>query len=270
MIVTVCIPTYNGAAYLRQAIDSVLSQGYGDFELVIIDNHSTDDTVAIVHSYADPRIRFLQNSTNLGLQANWNRCLDEARGRYVKLLPADDVLAPDCLARQVAALESDESLALAFCARTIIDSAGKAIMVRGYPGAFEGIMAADDILRRCVRRGTNLLGEPGGVLFRRALARQVGGFDASVPYVTDFDYWCRLLAHGDAWYTPDALVSFRVSRQSWSVAIGAGQGRDYRRFVARMIDAGAIQASAFDRLLGAAMSGLNGMLRQALYSLVLK
>ncbi|WP_395400051.1 glycosyltransferase family 2 protein [Pseudoduganella sp. UC29_106] len=272
MIVSVCIPTYNGATYLRQAVDSVLSQTFTDFELLIVDDCSSDDTAQVVAGYSDPRIRFLRNQHNLGAQENWNRCLAEARGRYFKLLPQDDVLAPACLARQVDVLETDSALsvALVFCARTIVGNDGTPIMTRGYPGAQEGTLSARRILRSCVRRGTNLLGEPGGVLFRRDLAMRVGSFNASEPYVIDLDYWWRLLANGDAYYLSESLVSFRISRQSWSVAIGTRQAGEYQRFIGRMMESSHVGATVMDRWTGALMARVNGLLRLVFYRLVLK
>ena len=146
MLVSVCIPTYQGAAYLGQAIDSVLTQSFGDFELVVVDNHSTDGTEELVAAYSDSRIRFFRNERNLGAEANWNRCLAEARGTYIKLLPHDDLLAPDCLRQQVAALERDQRLALAFCARTVLDGAGRPLMQRGYGRAGDGLVPAAMLL----------------------------------------------------------------------------------------------------------------------------
>src|SRR5437667_3511518 len=85
--VSVCIPAYRGAAHIGEAIESVLAQSFADFELVVVDDASRDDTAAVVARYRDPRIRFLRNERNAGVQANWNRCLELARGRYFKPLP---------------------------------------------------------------------------------------------------------------------------------------------------------------------------------------
>src|SRR5687767_10059373 len=133
--VSVCIPSYRGAAHVAATIESVLAQTFSDFELLIVDDHSPDETALVVGRYRDNRIRFVRNERNVGPQGNWNRCLQLARGRYFKLLPQDDLLAPQCLARQVDVLEADRSqrLALVFSARTIIDANGRAIMTRGYP-----------------------------------------------------------------------------------------------------------------------------------------
>lgn len=96
--ISVCMPVYNGAAHLRECIDSVLEQTFTDFELLIADDGSTDDTCAIVRSYTDPRIRLLQNRHDY--IATLNLLLDEARGRYVARMDADDLMRPDRLRTQ--------------------------------------------------------------------------------------------------------------------------------------------------------------------------
>ena len=97
--VSICIPTWRVGDFLEAAIQSVLSQTFTDFELVVVDDCSGDDTVARVRKYAeDPRLRCLVNQDNLGPEGNWNRCLAEASGEYIKLLPHDDLIAPECLA----------------------------------------------------------------------------------------------------------------------------------------------------------------------------
>lgn len=271
-VVSVCIPAFRGASHIAAAIESVLEQSHTDFELLIIDDNSSDETVAIVRRYPDPRIRLLQNPDNLGPQENWNRCLDEARGTYVKLLPQDDLLAFDCLEQQVAILDRDilQRIALVFCSRTIVDHTGRQITTRSYSGASTGIIAATRLVRHCLRRGTNLIGEPGSVMFRRQLARSVGRFDASIPYVLDLDYWFRLLLEGDAYYIAEDLASFRVSSTSWSVAIGARQRIDFRRFIKKITENKAFSARYIDVISGNIMADINNYMRLIFYRLILK
>lgn len=271
-LVSVCIPTYRGAVYLQAALDSVLAQTLNDLELVVIDDNSPDNTSEIVAKYTDSRIRYLRNPVNLGPEGNWNRCLCEARGTYFKLLPQDDCLYPDALARQVRVLAEDasENIALVFGSRTILGSAGRSLMQRGYPWGKEGRVPSRELIRRCVRFGTNLIGEPGSVLMRRRLADTVGSFDGSIPYIIDLDYWVRLLAHGDGYYLPDPVAAFRVSSGSWSVAIGRSQGRDFRRFVARYRQRVPQGLSALDTALGAITSRINNVSRLAVYRFALK
>jgi glycosyltransferase involved in cell wall biosynthesis len=270
--VSVCIPTYNGAGTIAATMASVLAQQFGDFELIVVDDGSRDETAAIVAGFKDPRIRYLRNQRNLGPQGNWNRCLELATGHYVKVLPHDDLLHPRCLERQVAVLDADaeQQLALVFCARAVIGPDGRVLLKkRGYRGGVEGRVPAAVLVGACVRRGVNVIGEPGAVLFRRQLARRIGGFDATNSYVIDLDYWVRLLAHGDAHYCDEALASFRVWAGSWSVAIGAGQSSDYRNFVRRLEVAGALKGSRFDRFVGRFTPQLNQLARLLFYRLFL-
>ena len=270
--VSVCIPTYRGEETIAATIDSVLAQSYADFELLVIDDGSPDATQAIVESIVDPRLVYLRNDRNLGPQGNWNRCLELARGDYVKVLPHDDLLRPDCLAQQVRVLDADtdQHIAMVFCARDVIGPHGRVLTQRGYPRGREGVVAAAELIRACVRRGTNLIGEPGGVLFRRSLAERVGPFDASNPYVIDLDYWFRLLAHGDGHYSPERLAAFRVSRSQWSVAIGTGQSTDFRRFIARTSAHKPLPTTALDRFWACFTPGLNNLARLIFYRLYLR
>jgi hypothetical protein len=203
----------------------------------------------------------------LGPDGNWNRCLELARGRYFKLLPQDDLLAPTCLADQVAVLERDsaEKVALVFCARTILDARDRAIMTRGYPQRASGTIAARTVIRQCVRRGTNVIGEPGGVMFRRKLATAAGKFDATIGYVLDLDYWVRLLLHGDAYYLAAPLASFRVSSVSWSVRIGARQSLEYQLFIKKLMADPRYSATGADVFAGKIMAKVNAVLRSVLY-----
>ena len=102
--VSIAMPTYKGELFIRAAIESVLQQSFQDFELIISDDNSPDETQAIVESFEDPRIIYIRQDKNLGPEGNWNSCLSLARGKYFKLLPHDDLLRTDCLSRQVAVL----------------------------------------------------------------------------------------------------------------------------------------------------------------------
>src|SRR5579859_195058 len=104
-LISVCIPCYNGERFIGRTLESVLRQTFTDFELVIVDDKSTDGTVSVIRGFTDARIRLIQNEKNLGLCLNWNRALSQTAGKYVKLLCEDDFLYPECLARQVAVLE---------------------------------------------------------------------------------------------------------------------------------------------------------------------
>ncbi len=271
-LISVCIPTYHGAAHLSATIDSVLKQTLSDFELVIIDDNSPDDTAKVVAAYSDSRIRYLRNPVNLGPEGNWNRCLAEARGTYFKLLPQDDLLYPQSLERQAAILDSDfcNRIALVFGVRNIINHAGHVITRRSYPNGCNGTLAAHELIRRCIRYGTNLIGEPGGVLFRKSTAEIVGKFDGSIPYVIDLDYWIRLLSYGDGYYLNDPVSAFRVSSSSWSVEIGSRQSKQFISFIEKCRRQFGIRLKLTDIVLGMIVARINNLLRLIFYRFFVK
>lgn len=267
-LVSVCIPTYKGGAFLAAAIESVLAQTQPDFELIVVDDNSPDDTPAIVAGFNDPRLRYVRNTANLGPEGNWNRCLELAQGRYFKLLPHDDLLHAECLEREAAVLEADSAqrFALVYCARAVLGPDGKVLTQRGHPGMrTDGPIDRQELIRACVRRGTNVVGEPGAVLCRLSLARRVGAYDGRNPYVIDLDYWFRLLAHGDACYLAAPLASFRVSRQQWSVELGRSQAADFLGLLERVRDVLPLRLGPLDLVSARLMATANNLLRRLFY-----
>ena len=233
--VSVCIPAYNASRFIAETVESVLAQTFGDYELIVVDDASTDDTVDVVRRFTDPRLRLICNDRNLGLAGNWNRAVAEARGRYVKLLCQDDLLRPDCLAHQAAVLESpgNEAVALVCARRDIIDEGGR-VLIRDRGMRAVGRVAAADAFRRIVRAGTNAIGEPVAVLFRAAAFARTGGFDGTSPYMIDLDLWVRLLAHGNLYVVSQTLGAFRISRGALSTAIAKSQARETRALLRRL------------------------------------
>jgi glycosyltransferase involved in cell wall biosynthesis len=127
--VSIGVPVFNGEAYLRQALDSLLAQTFSDFELIISDNASTDGTEGICREYAarDSRVRYSRNESNIGMSGNFRRVLELARAPYFKWATYDDVCAPELVERAVAILDSDPSIVLAFGRTQIIDQNGVVI-----------------------------------------------------------------------------------------------------------------------------------------------
>ena len=123
---TIGMPVYNGAAYIAEAIESILAQTYRDFELIISDNASTDDTAAIARGFAarDPRVRYRRNARNVGLSANNNLLVPLARGRLFKWAPCDDVLRPEYLERCVAVCDADPDVVLVHPDTQFVDGTG--------------------------------------------------------------------------------------------------------------------------------------------------
>src|SRR4051812_12735940 len=231
-LVSVCIPSYNGESFIGRTLESVLAQSLPDFELIIVDDASTDATVSIINAFGDPRIQLYENDKNLGMAGNWDRALSKARGKYVKLLCGDDILYPDCLARQAMALEAPDhaEVALAVCNRNVINSRNEVVLRRKFPFR-AGRISGRTLIRDSVRWGSNLIGEPAVGLFRRELLKGKPPFEASNPYLLDLSLWAGLLRQGDAFLDPDYLAGFRISSNAASTTIGRRQAAQFRSFV---------------------------------------
>ncbi len=207
--ISVLVPTYNYARFLPEAIESVLAQEFRDFELLIVDDCSADDTAAAVRPFCerDPRVHFSVNPANLGMVNNWNHCLELARGEYIKFLFGDDRLcAPDALGKMLALLEKNPQAMLAASARVIFDDRSRAIDV--YRDLADGCHDGQEIIRACLmRNGKNLVGEPSAVLFRKADAKR--GFDPRYRQIVNVEMWFHLLEKGALAYTREPLCAFR-------------------------------------------------------------
>jgi len=210
--VSICMPTYNYARYLPQAIESVLGQDFSDFELLVIDDCSSDDTRSVVQAYAavDDRIVFSVNEKNLGMVENWNLCLSRARGSYVRFLFGDDILArPDALGRMVACLDGDRDISLVGSPRNLIDDDSRLLGTLTYLPVGK-VLPGTEVISRCLcdQRNQNLIGEPSVVMFRKNQARR--GFNPHYRQLVDLEMWFYLLEQGKYAHLAEPLSSFRV------------------------------------------------------------
>jgi len=157
--VSIGVPIYNGEDFLGDAIDSVLAQTFGDFELILCDNASTDRTAAICAAYVarDPRIRYYRNPRNLGAAANYNRAFSLARGRYFKWLAHDDRLEPTFLERTVAVMEARPEVLLCGSQVRVIDADGAPI------GVYRSILGEADVVSPAERFAVYVLRPHTGV-----------------------------------------------------------------------------------------------------------
>jgi glycosyltransferase involved in cell wall biosynthesis len=210
--VSVLIPTYNYARYLDEAIESVLQQSYTDYELIIVDDHSADNTDDILQKYSGyPQIRYYKNEKNLGLVQNFNKCLEYANGKYIKYLLADDKLHPDLLERYVEIMERYPSVSLVTCGS---ETFGDYSTLRIPP--LLGYQKGSQVIMECLKNGKgNWIGEPTVVMFRRS-SLEIGRFNTNYVCLVDLDMWLRVLQVGDCYIIPDALAFFRVHQKQAS------------------------------------------------------
>lgn len=218
--VSICVPTYNGEPYLGECLDSVLAQTFGDLEILIVDDGSSDGTVALAERYArrDARVRVERNAQNLGLVGNWNRCAALARGEWIKFAFQDDLLAPTCVERLVAAARG-AGRPMASCARTFLFAPETPGELRdqylGLRDLIAGLLPADVTPEQFSALtvdyfALNLLGEPTVVLLHRDVFERFGPFNAHMTQYVDAEYWARVgTALGSA-HVHDDLATFRV------------------------------------------------------------
>ena len=208
--VSILVPTYNYACYLPEAIESALEQDYEDFELIIADDASQDDTEEVCRAYEkkDSRIRFVRHEKNLGMVENWNWCLEQARGKYIKFLLADDRFNhPQALRRLVEAFANYPSISMAVSARTLIDENSQNTGRWNPLGAKDRIIEGAELRVKCLEQCLNLIGEPTAVLFKKEDAGR--GFDSSFRQLVDLEMWLYLLQSGDLMYFHEPLCCFR-------------------------------------------------------------
>ncbi len=212
-LVSVCLPVFNGARYLETAIQNIRHQTFKDFELIIKDDGSTDNSVAIAESIArdDKRIRFKKNLERLGLFQNYNACIRASAGKYIKLFAQDDLLEPTAIERMVAVLEAESDIALVACGKRWIDDGGNEIERVSRFEKNTRLKSKDVILANLINL-TNWIGEPSTAMFRAESAGN--GLDASLYHWGDIDYWFKILQSGDLYFISDVLCSFRRHGES--------------------------------------------------------
>lgn len=200
--VTVLMPVFNGERFLREAIESILRQTHRDFELLIINDGSTDRSRDIVLSYSDPRITLVENAENIGLAAALNVGIRLAKYELVARQDADDISLPERLALQVDFLEENQNVALVGTQAAIIDRQG-----------FRAGLVLD---RACTHDSIrwDLLFDNGfthtSVMFRRSIIAQLGGYDSAFRYCQDYALWTQVARHHCVANLDVCLVHYRV------------------------------------------------------------
>lgn len=234
--VAVCIPLYNKEEFIEETIRSVLAQTFTEFELIVLENASSDCSGEIVRSFDDARLVLVENSETIGATENFAKAVSLSRAPLVKVLSADDLIHPRCLERQVEVLRRDRTLAMVTCRHDVIDERGRllapdrALRNRDLIGE----QKREAVIRRVVRHGGNPIGNPGNVLFRRSAFDAAGGFAGEEFFTLDVSTWIRLLEHGGYYGMPETLTSFRVNSGSHTTELGTEAIRLQREFIGRL------------------------------------
>lgn len=203
------LPVYNGEEHLRVSINSVLTQAYKRFELVICDDVSSDDSIAIIQSFSDDRIRLLHNETNQGLFPTLNRLIRASRAPLVRLWSQDDRMKPHCLAVERAFWNQYPSLGMSFCLRDHINVDGNTIRTTGRRTS--QILSPDQVAQASFYHGS-LPGNISTVMLRREVLDHVGLFREDMHYAGDYELWTRISSGYNTGVVAPALMDLRFHR----------------------------------------------------------
>lgn len=221
---TVGIPTFNRANLLAATIESVLSQSFTGFRLIVSDNASDDDTADVVRSFGDERIEFVRSERNVGSIGNLNRLIALAKTEFLVLLPDDDVLYPDHLRMAMALLETSPTVGLTHTAFNVIDAQSR-IVRRVYPVASRSAMKIerhDQALDRLMVSRWPICF--ASVVYRTRAVVDAGGLKEEEGAFGDLQLWMRMALRWDFGYIAEPLAGFRLHAGAISTDVGARPG----------------------------------------------
>lgn len=208
--VSVVIPTYNRANFLSQAIQSVLSQSYSNFELIVVDNASTDNTQEVVSFFSDSRLQYVRNKENIGMLPNWNKCLELATGDYIYVLGDDDMPHQGFLKTCISILEEHKGVGFVFTHCNKVSEDSQLIRLWGYNFPTPGYMSGKDYLLTIIKYGCNITNSSATVI-RKSAINKVGFFQDIITKNTfDFNMWIRIASMYDVYFVDDVLVDYRI------------------------------------------------------------
>ena len=213
---SVIIPTYNGSKYLAAALDSVVMQQDKSIECIVIDDGSTDDTLAIAQSYAAKlNIKLITKARAANWVANTNHALTEATGKYACFLHQDDLWLEGRLDRIRKAIAAYPQASLYLHDSMFVDDRGKPLGLWHCPLPNKrGIVSKDEAIDKLLVQ--NFIAIPAPV-FKRSAALEIGGLNEELWYTADWDFWLKLVALGDICYVPQTLAAFRVHANSQTI-----------------------------------------------------
>lgn len=205
--VTVLMSVYNGKDYLAASVQSVLEQNFTDFEFLIIDDGSSDNSMSILQGIQDGRLRIVKNEQNLGLIRSLNKGIDLARGEYIARHDCDDLMLKDRLAQQVAFLDARPDVVLVGTWMQLINERDELLNAWCNPSA--------DLEIRWASLFNAAISHPSA-MYRSRLARVLNGYSSDAIYAEDFDLWSRMAKHGKLANVPAILERYRIHGESVS------------------------------------------------------
>jgi len=181
--ISVIMSVYNGGKYLREAIESILNQTFTEFEFIIVNDGSTDNSREIIQSYNDERIKIINNEENIGLPKSLNNALKAARGEYIARQDADDISLPNRFEEQIKYFEKHPEVMLLGTNAYIINESGKTIRKYICPSnPAESLFKLNQLVH-------------GSVMFKKEIIEKVGLYNELLRYVQDYEFWARATKH---------------------------------------------------------------------------
>ena len=230
--ISVCIPTYNGAVYLTECLDSVVKQTFQSMEILVVDDGSSDDSVSIAQRYVrmDRRVRVSVNEGHLGLVDNWNHCVDLANGEWIKFVFQDDRIEPACIARMLDASRADVDLVVV---RRILDFEqdtpdsvkelyAASLVNHNLTGHFSdcSYIAPEEFAKLVLKAPFgNCLGEPTATMVRKSAFTKYGRFNPNLVSLCDWEYFARVAVNTGLCYIDEPLAYFRIHSRARSAEI---------------------------------------------------
>jgi len=213
-LLSVTVLNYNYAHYLTQCLDSILSQTFTDFELILINDCSTDNSLDVIERFVkDSRVRLINHTSNQGYVKSLVEGVELSRGKYITVISADDFcVAPSAFDTLITALEKDSTVAFSYSAHGHYDHSGKRHLIRRpYECSYvrSGLEEIQDLIFECYVLHS-------GTIIRRSSYDAIGGYDASMRYAVDYKLWLMLCSVGNVAYSDQEIYGFRVHRSSMS------------------------------------------------------
>lgn len=225
-LVSICIPTFNGAEYLQETLNSVKAQTYLNIEIIISDDNSRDDTLYIIDKFRKEANFpvYIYNHKPSGIGANWNNCIKKSNGDYIKFLFQDDLLFPSCIEEMIKVFKSNKSTGLVTCKREILEPEFpdefqinwiKAYndLQQGWDFGNDGIIFLNkEFLKKSdiLKSRRNRIGEPTAVLFKTYIIKKVGFFREDLVQDLDYEFYNRVLKNYRIALIKNKLVGFRL------------------------------------------------------------
>ncbi|PSF38934.1 hypothetical protein C7H19_02445 [Aphanothece hegewaldii CCALA 016] len=252
-LISLLIPTFQGEEFLEETLKSAISQTYPNLEIIVSDDHSTDATLKIAQSYQKKSPHKFEIIVNPqpGMVQNWNYCLKNARGKYIKFLFQDDLLTPNCVEELVKLAEQEESIGLVFAPRNVLMSAENKLEeqtekiyenakdIHRFWSVLKPIQSGQDLLNdpNFLEEPINKIGEPSTVLIKKDVFNKVGYFDLELQQLVDLEMWIRIMVHYKIGFVDETLSTFRIHLKQQTVKNEQMEKSaiDHRKFTQKLL-----------------------------------